>query len=355
MNQKWNGTAGLVIVALLLVLSLPVAAVAQSAGEAGAVNDPAIKIYRDGALLTPADDASKPVEPLLYDGNVYLPLWVLREALGKSVEWDSAAGSVYIGESAEIAEITVSTAEELLLSLGSNRRILLKEGVYNLTSVEVGYINANAYFAETPDGGELFLDGVHNLTLQGAGDGRSEIIVEPRYANVINFRNCSNISIGNIKAGHTDEGMCSGGVFFFDNCTEIRIDDTDMYGCGTLGLILNKVTGVRVTGSTIYECTAGIMNIQSSSDILLKDCVFRDNTAYDLMIGVEHTSGLTFDSCSFLGNTEATSLFYVSGSENIALKNTELKDNIVQELTEWGELWVDASCQFEGNLFDDPR
>lgn len=355
MNKKWCVLSMVGAVVLLLGIFLSAPAFAQNASETKDVIDRTIKVYVDGVLLMPAGDSPKTIEPLLYDGNVYLPIWALREALGKPVEWDSTTNSVYIGEPAEMAEITVGTAEELISALGSNRRILLKEGVYNLTTVDPGYVSPSVYSSERPDGPELFLDGVHNLTIQGAGDEQSEIVVEPRYANVMNFQNCSNISIVNIKAGHTEDGMCSGGVFLFDNCTGIQIDDTQMYGCGTLGLILNKVTDVKVTGSTIYGCTSGIMNIQGSSNVLLKECVFRDNTAYDLMIGVEHTSGLTFDSCSFLRNTNASAMFYLSGCENIAIENTEFIDNDVENLVERGELAVDASSQFKNNMFDAAR
>ena len=355
MNQKWYGTTILTIVILLLGMLLSIPALAQNGTEAEEATDQTIKIYVDGALLTPSSDSQETPGPLQHDGNIYLPLWALREALGKAVEWDSAANSIYIGEPAEVTEITVSTAEELIYALGSNRRILLKEGVYNLTTVKADYINANVYFNDKPDGPELFLDGIHNLTIQGAGAEFSEIIVEPRYANVLNFRNCSNISIVNIKAGHTDSGECSGGVFSFDNCSGIQIDDSDLYGCGTIGLMLYKVTDMRVTGSTIYECTAGIMIIQNSNDLLFSNCVFRDNTSTGNMVSVEHTSGLTFDGCSFQHNTNATSMFYLTGCENITVKNTEFIDNEGQEFVERGVLAVDASSQFENNMFDDPR
>lgn len=341
---------GAIILALVMFLSVP--GLAQTANDTEEAIPSAINIYVDGVLLEPADDSLKAAEPLLHDGTVYLPIWALSEALGKPVEWDSATNSVYIGAPAEVSEITVSTAEELVSALGSNRRILLEEGTYNLTAVKPGYINANVYFGEKHDGPELFLDGIHNLTIQGIGDEQSEIIVEPRYANVLNFLNCSNISIANIKAGHTEDGTCSGGVFLFNNCKNIQIDDTDMYGCGTLGLILEKVTAVKVTGSTIYGCTTGIMSAQGSSNILLKDCVFRDNAAYGLMISVEHTSGLTFDSCSFLRNTNASAMFYLTGSENITIKNTEFVDNDVPIFVEPGELAADASSRFENNAFD---
>ena len=199
-----------------------------------------------------------------------------------------------------------------------------------------------------------FLDGIHNLTIQGAEDGQSEIVVEPRYANVINFLNCSNISISNIKAGHTEGSVCSGGVFLFHNCVGIQIDNTHMYGCGTRGLSLYKTADVTVTGSTIYECTSGMMNIQSATNIMFQDCVFRDNitAVSNSMINAMYVSGLTFDACSFLRNTNGEVMFTLTGCENIVVSNTEFFDNEVREFSDQGDLEVDASSRFEDNKFD---
>lgn len=344
MRKKRIGAS--IISLLLLTMFLVAPGLAENASET-------IQVYVDGVLITPADNASGSAAPLLYEGTVYLPIWVLSEALGKPVEWDSGTNSLYIGKSAEIQEITVSTAEELVFALGSNRRILLEEGVYNLTTVHPGFVDANVYFGKKHDGWELFLEGIQNLTIEGAGDAQSEIIVEPRYANVLNFLNCSNISLVNIKTGHTEGGLCSGGVLLFENCADIRIDNTDMYGCGTIGLMLEKVKDIKVTGSTIYGCTMQAMSIRGSSNVLLENCVFRDNEAIGPLVNIEHTSGLAFNACSFLRNAAGMSMFNLSGNENLVIENTEFIDNNVLVFGEPWELSVDASNRFENNGFGD--
>jgi len=252
-------------------------------------------------------------------------------------------------------EITVGTAEELLTALGSNRRILLKEGEYNLTAAEPGFVgSANVYFEACTDGLQLILNEVHNLTIQGAGDTGSEILIEPRYAYVMGFLNCSNVSIAGIKAGHTEGGECEGGVFSFDNSTGIQVENTSMYGCGTVGICLNESADVKVTGSTIYECTGFIMEIYNSSDILFRDCVFRNNTggAY-----IDTASNLTIDSCSFLRNTDVFSMFSIWESENITVQNTEFIENDGEELVDQygNDIEFDASNRFESNSFDGTR
>ena len=358
MNSKTKRifTVFTLILIVLMLLTMPV--LAKNLRKTIDITYRDIKIFVDGEIVIPKDAAGKVVEPFIHEGTTYLPVRAISEALGKPVEWDGVSSSIYIGESIPqaITEITVSTAEELVAALGSNRRILLKEGVYNLTKVSPGYINnTGVSYREIYDGPELTLAGIHNLTIQGIGDKQSEIIIEPRYAFVMHFRGCTNISIANIKAGHTDSGYCAGGVFEFENSSGIKIDNTLMYGCGTYGLSIQSVIDMKVTKSSIYECTYGIMRVLNSADISFKDCIFRDNTGFD-MVGVGNTIGFTIDSCEFRGNISDTSyisypMFLISQSENVVVKNTKFVNNIADKLIDNDNIKFDASNTFINNSF----
>jgi len=358
---KLKKTKGIVIriaVILLVAIIFCAPALAKNLSKTIDVTYKDIKIYVDGEIIIPTDASGRVVEPFIYEGTTYLPVRAVSEALGKTVEWDSTSNSVYIGESIpqEITEITVGTAEELVAALGSNRRILLQEGEYNLTKVSASYVNnPSVSFREEYDGPELVLTGIHNLTIQGLGDNRSEIVIEPRYAFVMSFTDCSNISIDNIKAGHTEGGYCAGGVFSFENSSAIRINDASMYGCGTYGLRLERVMDMKVAGSSIYECTYGIMTVDSCADISFENCIFRDNTGFN-MVTVGNTSGFAIDSCEFLRNTPYWDypypMFSISQSENVVVKNTKFADNVANGLIEQENIEFDASNTFENNQFD---
>ena len=56
-----------------------------------------ISIYVDGERVTPKDGNGNIVEPFVVDGTTYLPVRAVGEALGKSVSWDGATATVYIG------------------------------------------------------------------------------------------------------------------------------------------------------------------------------------------------------------------------------------------------------------------
>ncbi|MCD8214572.1 MAG: NPCBM/NEW2 domain-containing protein [Clostridiales bacterium] len=58
-----------------------------------------IKIYIDGAELTPRDASGNVLEPFIYNGSTYLPIRAVGEAVGKSVSYDANTNSVYLGDS----------------------------------------------------------------------------------------------------------------------------------------------------------------------------------------------------------------------------------------------------------------
>lgn len=71
-----------------------------------------LKIYVDGELIQPTDANGKPVEPIRYNGTTYLPVRALNQALTKgtkSIEWDNAAQSIYIGNRKEATVIPIDS------------------------------------------------------------------------------------------------------------------------------------------------------------------------------------------------------------------------------------------------------
>lgn len=73
-----------------------------------------VQLMVAGQPCMPTDDAGNKMRPILQDGTVYLPLWAIGDAFGKSVEWDEAAGTVRIGKAplVEDAQQLVDILEE---------------------------------------------------------------------------------------------------------------------------------------------------------------------------------------------------------------------------------------------------
>ena len=249
------------------------------------------------------------------------------------------------GAPAEDVEITVANAKEFLAALGSDRTIIMAAGGFHLSgwdpeveypsqsiTDDLGYLDENKMiklregitWEGSFDGGELNLTGVRNLTIIGDEDGGTAITVDPRYAFVMKFVNSSNIVLKNLTAGHTEGGYCEGGVYGFDNCSDITISGNAMYGCGTMGLELNHVRGMTVEDSVIYECTYHIMDIRNSQDIIFNKSVFRDNMEFT-MVNLDKVEGVSFHFCHFIDNTGQ--MFNVSNSKKVVVADTKFSSN----------------------------
>ena len=101
----------------------------------------------------------------------------------------------------------------------------------------------------------------------------TSIAAVPRYANVIRFAGCKDLSVSDLTAGHTREpGFCTGGVLFMDNCDDSNVDKCGLYGCGTVGVIAYNCKKINVTGCDIYECSVGAVEVHDSNDILVSGC-----------------------------------------------------------------------------------
>jgi hypothetical protein len=141
---------------------------------------------------------------------------------------------------------------------------------------------------------------------------------------VLSFENCTDITIEGLSAGHSEGGYCSGGVFGFDNSSQITITNTGMYGCGTEGLVLRNVNGMNVTDSRIYECTYDIMSVEGGQNISFGNCVFDDNREFT-MITVQETENMSFTNCQF-NNNRGNAMFAVDG-RTVSIHHSTFRNN----------------------------
>ncbi len=216
--------------------------------------------------------------------------------------------------------IRVSTVEELFGAIAPGAVIELAPGTYNISEflkenekVTWDYVEPEYGY----DGWQANILWVEDLTIRGAEGGKVELVTEPRYADVLNFQNCSNVTIGNMTIGHTvEKGSCEGAVLSFGYCRDITMDKLDLYGCGTYGFEADHTTGIKMKDSTIRDCSYGIVDIYFGSDILFQDCSFRNNEGFDLVSFYDTFA--RFDGCTFSGN-KGTELLPMNGGDSGAI------------------------------------
>lgn len=222
--------------------------------------------------------------------------------------------------------IRVSTAEQFLNALGSERNILVAANtVINLTPLlddqskfrtnfrmwlpDATAINEGkscVVSEEVFDGRQLTLVGFKQLVIKG--EQNSKLVVEPRYAFCLRFVNCEQCLVENLTIGHTEGGYCEGGVIGITGGWRNVVKDCSLYGCGTYGLDITGTNSFSMISSEIHDCTYGIMLLNSSEAVHFTNCDFFNNKEFTL-VESRACNGLVFEKCRFYANKGDAPLF----------------------------------------------
>ena len=178
-------------------------------------------------------------------------------------------------------QVTVTTVDEFLAAIAPNTEIIVDAELIDLSKATCyGKTNGDYYsWAEEFDGPELFITGVSNLTIRGSSEDHNMNVISsvPRYSDVLNFFNCSNVMVTGLTAGHTEEpGYCMGGVLSFMNCQDILVEDCGLFGCGTLGVKAESSKNIQIINNDIYDCTVGGVELNYCDDVNVDGNTFRD-------------------------------------------------------------------------------
>lgn len=177
--------------------------------------------------------------------------------------------------------VTVKTADQFLAAIAPDTEIVVDAQLIDLSKASGYGKGGKTYYTwmESFDGPELYITGVSNLTIRGAGEDRTAVVISasPRYADVLSFENCSNIHITGLTAGHAKEpGFCIGGVLCFENSQDILVENCGLFGCGTLGVIAYSSKNIQVVNNEIYECSVGGVEFTNCDAVNVDGNIFRD-------------------------------------------------------------------------------
>ena len=194
--------------------------------------------------------------------------------------------------------IEISDTNEFISNFSSNNKLVLNKGYYDILDFERKNTD-NIFKEEVFDGNQLVVYNISNVTVVG---DNSTLLVNPRYANVICFRECSNIKLIGLTLGHTPrKGSCMGSVLRFENCNNIQLDSLELFGCGTYGIELENCTNIRTNGTKIFECSYGALSIINSNLEFSNSMIYDCNKTVGCIIGATN-SQLDFNNVSIFNN-----------------------------------------------------
>ena len=263
--------------------------------------------------------------------------------------------------------VRVTNVDELLAAIAPNAVIELAEGEFDLSAASSygedthsTYVSWNGVWGEEGrTSAELVISGVDGLTLRGAGQDKTVISAEPRYANVLRFVGCKDLTLSGLTAGHTREpGFCSGGVLRLENCTRTALDDCGLYGCGTVGVWALDCVDLFVRSCRIYECSYNAVSVNQCRNVRVEDCEIdshgiRSGQGEAMMLfDSSYTDGFTVHGCRIHDNA-AQYLLHAIYTKNALFLSNDVHDNRVGAsmfLFDQYPAVVDG-CRFETNDF----
>ncbi|MEM0980798.1 MAG: right-handed parallel beta-helix repeat-containing protein [Cyanobacteria bacterium P01_H01_bin.58] len=238
------------------------------------------------------------------------------------------------------APVVVDTTEAFLRAIGPNRTIQLLPGEFTLSDITPTWRSPYARFVSVFDGYELVISEVENLRIVGADNTLSRLLTRPRYADVLKFFNCRNISFDNLELAHTmDAGTCRGSVLAFANCDTVAVDRCVLFGSGTHGIEAEGLGKLTCTESIIRDCTYGILCFNQVSQARFERCQFFQNRGFS-MIDLLNCEQVKFFDCRMYDNAHIPDLsligndfmFNVMDSEGIELVQSQLHHNRIRHL-----------------------
>ena len=192
----------------------------------------------------------------------------------QGIVWVSICIFLFAGCSEEPGTVQVSSVDELLSAIGSDRTIQLASGEYELSQAsDYGQPSDNPHYTwrEKNGGYSLILRGVENLTIQGDEDCRITM-VKPT-SDILVVENSKGITVENISLSHTGEvdSQSSGGILL-ENCEDVIFHGVNLHRCGAYGLRAKLSGNLQLTDSSLYDCVLSGLIAESSRNILVEGC-----------------------------------------------------------------------------------
>lgn len=229
----------------------------------------------------------------------------------------------------------VTNVDDFLAAIAPDTEILLAEGTYYLNSAKDYGSSESPYYTWEPMGTNDYALTLNasNLTIRGSGQGKTNLLTEPRSADVLSLTGCRNVTLESMSLGHTVEPqVCDGCVIALRQTTGTTLKDLDLYGCGTVGVTAFDAKNLNIQECVIHDCSFQGVSLYDCQDVSVQSCTFRS-----------------------LGKEEPLeTVFMVLNSQNVDVSNCVVTDNYTQTLLTvnpswWPDELTGNSLSFQNN------
>ena len=278
--------------------------------------------------------------------------------IGKDCQFEVVAGKRIVH---------VSNMEQMIENIAPDTQILLAPGRYNLNDTltelyarEGGHFNEShefVYIDEAYDGLELVITGVSGLSIasESGSVADTEIVTDPRYANVLRFENCLDIGMMGLTMGHSNTGDCAGDVLHFIQCSDIVLSGLDLYGCGVYGIGTSECARLACFDSTIRDCKNGSLELDNAQNRqIFLNCVMTGSGSGGYFYADDSSAGEFYFYCCTFGERESNSLAFndMITAENCSWSEITEYPDYSEESQEDGAYFVLDTTRLKVAAFD---
>lgn len=219
----------------------------------------------------------------------------------------AAPAAMNVQQDAADSVMQVSTVDEFLAAIGSDRTIILSPGAYELsTAGDYGQRRPDGapyYWEAVDDGSQLVIDGVSGLKITASGD--VSITAASKYATLLTVQNSADVSLAGLKIGRPElEIAYNSDVLCAYNCEGISLTNCELYGSGEAGIRCGKCSELSAVSCKIHDCGYYAVAAVESEDVYLEggeiyNCA-REN--YAALFTLNNARGFVITSCDIHDN-----------------------------------------------------
>ena len=251
----------------------------------------------------------------------------------------------------------VSNVNDFLAAIAPDTEILLAEGDYLLSSALDYGSSQNPYYTWEGQGlGEytLVIQNVSNLTIRGGGQGKTSILSEHAFSNVMDLSGCKNVTLEGLSMGHTQRTEhCEGYVLGLRSCESTTLNDLDLYGCGSVGLYSYDSKDITLQDCNIHDCSNSAMALYDTTGLTARSSIFRSmggELPASFLVTASHSGDITVSDCVFSDNYVGRLIDVADSLSPVSFQNNQITGNRVSGcmLSLVGENLI-----LDGNVFED--
>ncbi|MFT8349790.1 right-handed parallel beta-helix repeat-containing protein [Clostridium saccharoperbutylacetonicum] len=121
---------------------------------------------------------------------------------------------------------------------------------------------------------------------------------------------------------------CNAGVLNFNNSNDISIENSELYGCGSICISLNSVKRLTESNCKIDHCSLKAIDISNSEAIKFTNNKIVNHEAFSNIVAVCNAKEVTFEKCEFADNNNFSwSFLEAADNSNVLLDKCIIRNN----------------------------